>query len=388
MGEKLRSGFTTGTCAAAAGKAAAAILCSRQIMSWVQVKTADGTNVNMELVQVKQEENKVYCAVKKDAGDDPDITNGALIGAWAEWISEEEAKKAYKKCYIKHTKTKGVICLAGGEGVGTATKKGLSCPVGLPAINPVPRENIFTHVEEVKNRWNITRPIKITIVVPKGRRLAEKTFNPRLGIIGGISILGTTGIVKPMSEDALISSICLEIHQKAAEGLEKMILTPGNYGERFLKEELLISLENAVRCSNYVEKSVKAMAGEGFKKGLFAGHVGKLIKVAGGAGNTHSKYGDRRMEILCQCARKCWEGPEAFPPELEQQILESNTTEEAAEYLNQAGIYRKTGDAAALQIREQILNWTDGRLCMTVVLFSQEKGIMGIAGDIYEYRGY
>ena len=100
MGEKLRSGFTTGTCAAAAGKAAAAILCSRQIMSWVQVKTADGTNVNMELVQVKQEENKVYCAVKKDAGDDPDITNGALIGAWAEWISEEEAKKAFKECYI------------------------------------------------------------------------------------------------------------------------------------------------------------------------------------------------------------------------------------------------------------------------------------------------
>ena len=214
--------------------------------------------------------------------------------------------------------------------------------------------------------------------IPAGEELAGKTFNPKLGIEGGLSVLGTTGIVEPMSEDALTATIRLEIHMKAVEGADYLIVTPGNYGETFLKEQMGISLDQGVKCSNFIEDTMRFMAEEGFRRGMLVGHVGKLIKAAGGVGNTHSRYGDRRMEILWDCAKKAV--PEIAADEnFKRQILAANTTEEALEYLQERGIRRQTGDWAAGRLREQICTWTGGVLDMDVIMFSAGLGVFGEA---------
>ena len=194
--------------------------------------------------------------MRKDAGDDPDATDGTLVYARAEYLaSEEESSKEenltedhLKSCYQKGTWPK--LYLDGGAGVGRITKPGLSCPVGKAAINPVPRDMIFGEAERICEEMGFTGNLKITISIPEGERIAEKTFNPWLGIEGGISVLGTSGIVEPMSEAALIETIRLSIKQKAALGEKHLLLVPGNYGETFLKEALQIDPDRAVKCSN------------------------------------------------------------------------------------------------------------------------------------------
>ena len=212
-----------------------------------------------------------------------------------------------------------------------------------------------------------------------GEELAEKTFNPKLGIVGGLSVLGTTGIVEPMSEAALTATIRLEIHMKAVEGADYLVVTPGNYGEAFLKEHLGISLDQGVKCSNFIRDTMKFMEEEGFRRGLLVGHAGKLIKAAGGVENTHSRYGDRRMEILWDCVEGAVP-PKAKDSRLREKILASNTTEEAVEYLEEEGIRRITGDFAAKRLRQQILDWTDGKVDMDVILFSSGLGVFGEVG--------
>ena len=372
MDRELRSGYTTGTCAAAAAQAAAWLLCRGETIERCSIPTGKGL-AELPVSYLGETEKGVSFAVKKDAGDDPDVTDQAMICAAVKKVERDPDPSWYASGDYPG------IYIDGGKGVGRVTKPGLSCPVGKAAINPVPREMIWKAVDQVRRAGEDPGPLLVTVEIPAGEELAEKTFNPKLGIVGGLSVLGTTGIVEPMSEAALTATIRLEIHMKAVEGADYLVVTPGNYGEAILKEHLGISLDQGVKCSNFIRDTMKFMEEEGFRRGLLVGHAGKLIKAAGGVENTHSRYGDRRMEILWDCVEGAVP-PKAKDSRLREKILASNTTEEAVEYLEEEGIRRITGDFAAKRLRQQILDWTDGKVDMDVILFSSGLGVFGEVG--------
>ena len=294
--KKLRWGYTTGTCAAAASLAAVLMLLGRKETELVSLTTPKGVRLELEIEDIQMGENWVSCAVRKDGGDDPDVTNGMLVYSRAEYgtgSAEGEPENGYV------FEREGVrIELMAGEGVGVVTKPGLNCPVGKPAINPVPRSMIFHQAERACRESGFQGCIKLSVSVPGGKEQAEKTFNPRLGILGGISILGTSGMVEPMSERALLETIGLELRQKRLAGCERLILTPGNYGTAFLRDHLGIELDQAVKCSNFIGDTLDLAVQEKLRQVLLVGHGGKLIKLAAGVMNTHSSAADGRMEVL------------------------------------------------------------------------------------------
>ena len=279
--KKLRMGYTTGSCAAAAAKAAAYMLLKKEEVPYVSLLTPKGIQLHLEVLDIQRGENVVSCAIEKDAGDDPDVTNKLWIYARVSLIEQAE------------------IHILGGKGVGIVTKPGLEQPVGSPAINKVPRQMITKELQQVCKNCGYTGGLEVEISVPEGEKTAEKTFNPRLGIIGGISILGTTGIVEPMSEAALVASIRVELKQQVETGHRSLVITPGNYGREFLKDNFPFDLERAVKCSNFVGDTIDMAVELGVENILFVAHIGKFIKVAGGIMNTHSRNADARMEILC-----------------------------------------------------------------------------------------
>lgn len=361
--KELKDGFTTGTCSAAAANAAAAWLLSGEKREKGEVVTPSGVKAEFSIKTLLADE-KYWFGVQKDAGDDPDVTHGSWIYAAVSYIEKENGRWYQSEEYPN-------LFLTGGKGVGLVTRPGLSCPVGKHAINPVPRSMIFEAVWQICEEMDCREKLLIEIMIPAGAKLAEKTFNPRLGIEGGISILGTSGIVKPMSEDALLASIQLEIHMCAVAGKKSIILTPGNYGETFLKETLGLSLEQAVRCSNFAADAIEAVAGEGIQEVLFAGHLGKLIKIAGGVRNTHSKYGDRRMEILADCIS------DGADESLLEAVKGSNTTEEAVGHLSETENLELVMSEVTGRIQRQLESWSHGKVCIQVVTFSTVYGILG-----------
>lgn len=377
-GQRLRSGFTTGTCGAAAAKAAAVCLLTGEPGTRAEIVTPRGTTANLAVECVSRGQHAACFRVQKDAGDDPDVTNGAWIYGTVEQINGGPEDIWYRSDLYPH------LYLTGGEGIGIVTKPGLSCPVGKHAINPVPRSMIFGAVEEVCEQAEAMEMLLIRIMIPRGVELAAGTFNPKLGITGGISVLGTSGIVEPMSEQALLDTIRLEIHMKAVEGVREIILTPGNYGEDFLKRELLLPLNQAVKCSNFVADAMGMAASEGIRQVLFVGHIGKLIKVAGGVKNTHSKYGDRRMEILADCLDDAVEHGELIAENgldsLRVQVLGSNTTEEALDYLQTGGCRDMVMETAGERIEQFLTQWAGGETVVAVVTFSASHGVLYQSG--------
>ena len=322
----LRRGYTTGTCAALAAQGAVSFLVSGLWPETAELMTPAGQMVRVPLMEKKAENGAASCAVKKDAGDDPDVTGGLLIFARARLLPEDTGKAR--------------VIIDGGEGVGRVTKAGLDQPVGAAAINSVPRRMIEAAVTEVLEEAGLDRPVEILIYVPGGEKAAEKTFNPVLGITGGISILGTSGIVEPMSEEALIETIRAHMQVLRSEERRFAAVVPGNMGERFLSSYLEregIGKIPAVVCSNFVGRTLD-MAGElGFSGLLLAGHLGKLVKLGCGIMNTHSKEGDGRMETLVACALRAGAGTGTL-----KRIQEANTTEQALEELKAAGILKET----------------------------------------------
>lgn len=397
---ELRSGFTTGTCAAAAAMAAAQALAGGEKKEYVSLVTPGGREAVFEVLwQPEQEDGnskdvrmqdmagqslKRICKVKKDSGDDPDVTNGALIGAAVSFGEDlwkaEESGESLPGIYCDHSQSPAVY-LTGGTGVGQVTKKGLKCPVGYPAINPVPRQMIAEAVRKALRHCGCERPVYIEIFIPDGRELALKTFNPRLGIEGGISVLGTTGIVNPMSEQALIETIRLDIRVQAAEQRNLLAVAPGNYGEAFLREKMGLSMDSFVKCSNFVGETFAMLREEGIRQVLFAGHLGKLIKVAGGVMNTHSKYGDRRMEILADCLAETWDlveipGQNRCRAEIMKQILAMNTTDEAAEFLDSLNLLTSVMKTATNRIKSVLEKAFE--IETEVIVFSGSAGILGM----------
>ena len=322
----LRRGYTTGTCAALAAQGAVSFLVSGIWPETAELMTPAGQMVRVPLMEKKAGNGAVSCAVKKDAGDDPDVTDGLLIFARARFLPENAGNAR--------------VVIDGGEGVGRVTKAGLDQPVGAAAINSVPRRMIEAAVTEVLEEAGADRTVEILIFVPGGEKTAEKTFNPVLGITGGISILGTSGIVEPMSEEALIETIRAHMQVLRSEGRRFAAAVPGNMGERFLWSYLEregIGKIPAVVCSNFVGRTLDIAGELGFSGLLLAGHLGKLVKLGCGIMNTHSKEGDGRMETLVACALRAGVGTGTL-----KRIQEANTTEQALEELKAAGILKET----------------------------------------------
>ncbi len=275
----LRTGITTGACAAGAAKAAALTLLTTRSVTETTVQTEQDVLLSMAVQETRIENDSVACSVLKDAGDDPDVTNGMEIVATV-------------------TKSDKGIHVDGGEGVGRVTKPGLKIPVGQAAINPVPLRMIRREVESVCRQVGYRGGLDVLISVPQGREIAKRTMNERLGIVSGVSILGTTGIVEPMSEKAFIDTIKMEIDMRLAENPNNLLVTPGNYGRNFARSELGFDLDKAVKCSNFIGEVLDYVHFLGLKKLTLVGHAGKLIKLAGGIMNTHSSVADCRMEIF------------------------------------------------------------------------------------------
>ncbi len=373
--KELRSGYTTGTCAAAAAWAAVRLLCSGFRETVVEVLTPGGQTLVIPVGGYDLLEGKwALCSVKKDAGDDPDVTNGALVYARVSFAGERPSEMP---CYGSDMHPG--LYLTGGEGVGMVTRKGLSCPVGYHAINPVPRTMIFEAADGARQlSGQPDSGLLIEISIPEGTELAAKTFNPNLGITGGISVLGTTGIVNPMSEAALIETIRLDIRVRAAGGKKILAVAPGNYGERFVREELGLDMSSFVKCSNFIGDTFRMMEEEKIEKVLLAGHLGKMIKVAGGVMNTHSKYGDRRMEILADCAAEA-----GMPEERAKRLYGMNTTDEAADFLEEEKWLGPVMETAAGRVKENLKSRY--RVDTEVVLFNGTIGILAMTAGAKEF---
>lgn len=351
--EKLRCGYTTGTCAAAAARGAAERLLGGEWPAAVKLTTPAGIVVEVEPEEPHTGEDWASCGVRKDGGDDPDMTDGILICA-----------------RVKRRPDPGIV-IDGGPGVGRVTQPGLDQPVGAAAINSTPRRMIREQLEQALMAHGAACGLAAEIFVPEGEALAAKTFNPRLGIRGGISILGTSGIVRPMSEDALIRSVYLEQDARYAQGVRDLLVTPGNYGEGFAGNVLGLDLERWTLCSNYLGAAIDHAAGLGFRSFLLVGHLGKLVKVAGGAMNTHSKAADGRRETMAAHTALCG-GDRA----LVRRIFDCPTTDAAVAILEEAGL-REPVMGSVTRALAQNLRARAGDMAIEAVVFSNRYGILG-----------
>ena len=352
--KKMRTGYTTGSCAAAAAKAAVCMLLSGEVIQQVRLMTPKGVELDLEVEQIERRQHGVRCAVRKDSGDDPDVTNGIYV--YAEVRKEPEPG----------------IYLDGGEGIGRITKKGLEQPVGAAAINRVPRQMILEAVKEQSIRYGYQGGLSVIISAPEGKKLAAKTFNPRLGIENGISILGTSGIVEPMSEKALTDTIFLEMKMLKENGIDRCCVVPGNYGRDFLAGQLGVDTDQAVKCSNYIGETIDAAVNLEMRSLLLIGHIGKLIKVAAGVMNTHSRQADCRMEVLAAYA-----AAEGASAECVQAILSCITTTEALELLKEKGILSGVMERVMERIDFHLRHRAGGSLQVEAIVFSTEDGILG-----------
>lgn len=368
----MRYGFTTGSCAAAASKAAVYMLLTGKEKQDITIETPKGITFHAQIVDIKRAEKWVSCAVIKDGGDDPDVTTGAHIVAR---VSIDDITKQTDDCEIK---------IDGGAGVGRVTKPGLDQPVGNAAINHVPRQMIEEEVRQVCEICDFKGKIDILISVPEGEEIAKNTFNPHLGVVSGISILGTSGIVEPMSSQALLDTIEVEIRQKRAMGYKVLAVSPGNYGLDFMKNTYGYDLELSVKCSNFIGATIDMARDMGFEKMLLTGHIGKLVKVAGGMMNTHSKEGDCRLELM-SCAALVSGADNATL----LRILDCVTTEEAIAQIKKAAggeeLFRKTMDYLIEKIYFYLNKRATGKLNVECIMYSNDYGELARSRQALEY---
>ena len=354
QGKNLRCGYTTGSCATAAAKAAATMLLTGERVDSVRIDTPKGIALNLEPLEVELAENYVSCAIRKDSGDDPDDTNGILVFAKVERTAEPG------------------VHIEGGVGVGRVTKPGLACAVGGPAINPTPRRMITSEVSSVMEQTGYADGLVVTISIPEGVEIAKKTFNPRLGIIGGLSVLGTSGIVEPMSEKALIETMYVEMRAQKARGNKDLLVFFGNYGEDFTRDVMQLDLEGAVTCSNFVGELLDYAVYLGFETLLLIGHSGKLVKLAQGVMNTHSKYADCRTELFALQAM--FHGASV---EVGKEIYGCLTTDEVTKILKREQLFEPVIEQVTQKIDFYMQHRVHGKIKTAAFMFSNVYGILG-----------
>lgn len=349
--KKLRCGYTTGSCAAAAAKAAAEMLLSEANVSFVGISTPKGIKLKLDVLEPMINENYAECAIKKDSGDDPDITNGILV-------------------FARVSKIVSGIEITGGRGIGIITKSGLDQPVGEYAINSVPRKMIKSALEEIAEKYDYHGGLRAEISVPNGEEIAKKTYNPRMGIEGGISIIGTSGIVEPMSNSALIDTIRLEAKMRYSEGYRNLLLTLGNYSENYIQKSMPFVLEKSVKCSNFIGEAIDIALETGFERILIIGHIGKLVKLGTGIMNTHSAQADGRMDVLVTCGMLA-----GADVNLLKEIPQCVTVDSALDILKSGGYMEKTLDILADRAEYYLNAKVKNEIEIGAVMFSEKHGI-------------
>ncbi len=374
QGKLMRRGYTTGSCAAAASKAAVVMLLSGEETDTIKLDTPKGITLTLDVLDILRGPGFARCAIRKDSGDDPDDTNGTLIYATVSslhaGIPEEELVMQPRTASVEQLDDR--VEIWGGIGVGKVTKPGLSCKVGGPAINPVPRKMITQEVLAAMKRYGCDETLRVVISIPDGTAIAPKTFNPRLGIEGGISVLGTSGIVEPMSDRALIDTMYTEMDSRKANGYKDLLVFFGNYGADFTRDEMKIDISTAVTCSNFVGELLDYAVLQGFESVLIIGHSGKLIKLAQGVMNTHSKYADCRSEFLALQAM--FHGASLA---VGREIYQALTTDEMTKILKREGLFEAVMEEAARKIDFYMQKRVHGKLKTGAILFSNVYGILG-----------
>ncbi len=356
---ELRNGYTTGSCAAAAVKAALMSLLYHISLQEVEVETPKGEELVISILKVRRRGNFASAAVQKYAGDDPDVTNGISI------CVKVFLQKEFPK--IERAIIRGKCLIYGGRGVGLVTKKGLQVEVGKSAINPGPQKMIEKVVKDLLQETE--DKVVICIYIPEGRAKASQTYNPKMGVLGGISVLGSTGIVKAMSEEALKASMYAELKVLRMDKRRKWVIFAfGNYGKAYC-EKLGLDIEQMIIISNFAGFMIESAVKLGFQKIILLGHIGKAIKLAGGIFHTHSRVADGRMEVM---------GANAFLYGLDstiiRKILLSNTVEEACNYISDSKFF----DYLSNRIRDKIVEYSRKEgFESEVLLFSFEKGTLG-----------
>lgn len=356
--QKLRCGYTTGSCATAAAKAAAQMLLSGKKTDKVSIVTPKRIDLDLEVSCAKIGMGYAECAIAKDSGDDPDITNGLLIFARVEFAKSGVPEE-------------NDIVITGGKGVGKVTKPGLDQPVGEYAINSVPRNMIKKELEDICKENNYAGGLRVVISVPEGEKIARKTYNPKMGIEGGISIIGTSGIVEPMSSAALIDTIRLEIKMRKASGYKNLLLSLGNYSENFLSENMPVAFDKSVKCSNFIGEAIEMALEYEFESVLIVGHTGKLVKLGAGIMNTHSSQADGRMEVLVTCGLLAGADTEYL-----KKIPECVTTDAAFDILSESGKLSDTLEVLGKRAEQHLRAKVKDTIPIGAVMFSNKHNIV------------
>ena len=345
-GKKLRCGYTTGSCATAASKASTVGIITGMIPDFIEIDTPAGITLNLEVENKELTDIYAICSIKKDSGDDPDSTNEIDIFSKVSLRDDNE------------------VVIRGGKGVGTITRDGFWGKCGEAAINPVPRKTIEKEVKIVTDKG-----VDIEIFVPEGEEIAKKTYNSNIGIIGGISIIGTKGIVEPMSEDAFKKSIYIEIDSIKNRGKTDIALYLGNYGEKIysdMKKDI-----DGVKISNFIGDSIAYCYNNGFKSVTLVGHIGKLCKLSIGAFNTHSKICDMRMESFVY-----YLAMRQAPMDVIDKINLCITSEEALKVIIDSGyqsILKDMIDGSESRIKRYV---KDQEFDIKVIMYSMDLGIL------------
>ncbi|MBQ2009861.1 MAG: cobalamin biosynthesis protein CbiD [Selenomonadaceae bacterium] len=383
MAKRLRGGYTTGACVAAGAKAAALYMQDSLTADVVEITALDGTRLMIPIKKIERLDDGrlpegalppvIRAEVVKDAGDDPDITNGTSVFVTLTLARSEDDLKAVPGVSVRHEN----ILFEAGEGIGHATKPGLSLSVGEPAINPGPRQLVHNSLLEA---FGSPRPCRVRIDIPAGRELAKKTLNPVLGIEGGISIIGTTGVLRPMSEEAFKESLVPQIKVARAAGFDTQIFVPGKIGERIAASWGLPEA-GMVQTSNFIGYMLEAAAEIGLKRILLFGHIGKLAKVAAGVFHTHNRVGDARLEVLA-----AYSGAMGMPGEGIERILGAVTTEEALPVIGEYGlerVYERIAARASYRAERLIFN----KVQVGTVLVTLQGELLGMDDRAREIGG-
>ena len=350
MAKELRGGYTTGACMAA-GVKAALLYEKGEKCDTLELKALDDTVLTIPVKAVRQTEEGICAEIIKDAGDDPDITNGVSVFTT-----------------VRHLPQGSGIVFRAGEGIGTVTKPGLSVPVGEPSINPGPRKLTQNVVEEV---LGVGADLEVTVSIPAGKELCKQTLNPVLGVVGGISVVGTTGVLRPMSEEGFKNSLVPQIDVALAAGLDTQVFVPGKIGET-LAVKHGIPKEAIVQTSNFIGFMLEAAAERGVKRVLLFGHIGKLAKVAAGVFYTHNRIGDARLEAIGAYAAAA-----GMPAEGIQRILNATTTEDALTVLEEykyMHVCNTLAERASARAERFIFN----KLTVGTVLATMQGTILGM----------
>lgn len=358
-GKKLRYGYTTGTSATAATKAALILLLGlEENLKNVKVTVPAGETLTIDVVKYEKNNDYVLATVLKDGGDDPDVTHGLEIQSKVKFREDNK------------------INIFGGKGVGLVTKPGLPVEIGKSAINPVPFQMITNVIEEL---LPIGQGIDVEIIVPQGEEIAKKTLNSKLGIVGGISILGTMGIVKPMSEESWKSSLAIELKQSLAEfNNDEALFLFGNRGKSYLSDNFPNREGQGVVISNFVGYMFDRACEYKVKKVYFIGELGKFVKVAGGIFHTHSRVSDAKMEILVANALLVGEKLENL-----HKIMGANTTEEATNYIEKKEVYNLLANKSK-QKCEEYCRRNGWDIEVETLIISAEKEVLGVSDKFFE----